>query len=133
MGFFREFREDDHDIEQLRGSRVRLVAVNAEFVTFVKDQLADLGPLENGHFFGGHAFKYEGKQFAMILFNTLFFKVDDRNRPDYTDLGMDPFTYKTKKGLVTSNKYFEVPEDVLEDPSELCEWAHRAMDAALKS
>ena len=109
------------------------MAGNSEFIEFVKDQMSDLGPLENGHFFGGHAFKYEGKQFAMILFDTLFFKVDDRNRPDYEDLDMEPFTYATKKGQVTSRNYFTVPEDVLEDPTELCEWAHRAMDAALKS
>ncbi len=48
---------------------------------------------------------------------------------DYTARGMEPFTYESR-GKVLTMSYHEVPPEVLEQPTELVEWARRAIKIA---
>ena len=73
------------------------MSASSEFVEYVRDQFSPLGHLEDGHFFGGFAFKSGSKQFAMIMGNTLYFCVNDESRVKYERLGMEPFSYAAKK------------------------------------
>lgn len=82
--------------------------------------------------FGGHGL-YSGDCFFGILFaGQLYFKVDENSRVAYLERGMRPFTYTKAKKLMTMS-YYEVPTDVLEDRTELADWANRALGVAVCS
>lgn len=108
------------------------MSAGAEFVAYVQDLLTPLGPLGSGSFFGGHAFKYQGQQFAMVMGNTVYFRVSASSRLGYERQGMAPFSYLTKRGRVQVKKYYAVPLDVLESQDTLLQWARLAIaDASL--
>jgi DNA transformation protein len=106
------------------------VSASAEFVSYVRDLLAPLGHLSDGKFFGGHAIKHKGDQFAMVMGNTLYFRVSAGTRPEYEKRGFRPFAYSTKKGVVQVKKYYAVPEELLENQEHLLTWAKQAINAA---
>lgn len=109
------------------------MSASPEFVAHVTERLAPLGPLTHGQFFGGHAFKHRGIQFAMVMGNTLYFCVNEATRPSYVAAGAQPFAYTTKNGRVEVRKYFSVPEKVLEGFDQLLAWAREAIASAGKS
>ncbi len=109
------------------------MAANSEFITYLNDLLAPIGPLTDGTFFGGHAFKSDGIQFAMVMGNTLYLRVDDTTRPEFEERGAEPFSYATKKKRVFVRTYFSVPEGLLEDQDELTVWARESIDVSKKA
>jgi len=106
------------------------MSASPEFIEYIRELFSPLGNLKEGKFFGGFAFKSGSTQFAMIMDNTLYFCVDDKTRPKYEALGMEPFSYSTKKGRVNVKKYYSVPEDLFEDNEKLVEWASDAIESA---
>lgn len=109
------------------------MSATGEFIEHVRELLSPLGNLADGRFFGGHAFKVGGVQFAMIMRNTLYFCVDDATRTRYTARGMQPFSYATRKSRVEVRRYFAVPEDLLEDADELVRWGREALEVARRT
>ena len=61
----------------------------------------------------------------------LYLRVDETNRPDYEAVGSLPFRPYKNKATVMS--YYEVPEEVVEDPDELRIWARKARAAAARA
>jgi DNA transformation protein len=106
------------------------MSASPEFIEYVRELFIPLGNLSEGKFFGGFAFKSGAKQFAMIMGNTLYFCVNDDTRPSYEAVGMEPFSYSTKKGLVQVRKYYSAPEELFEDHDKLIKWANEAIDSA---
>ncbi|HAT33396.1 MAG TPA: TfoX domain containing protein [Janthinobacterium sp.] len=106
------------------------MSASSEFVSFVRELFAPLGQLSDGKFFGGHSIKYRGSQFAMVMGNTLYLRVNDVTRPEYEREGAKPFFYTTKKGVVQVRKYYAAPEALLDDQEQLLVWARRAINAA---
>ncbi len=106
------------------------MSASPEFIAFVRDLFIPLGKLSEGKLFGGYGFKSGSKQFAMIMGNTLYFCVNDETREKYRALGMEPFSYSTKKGIVKVNKYFAAPDDLFDDQEKFVEWAKEAIHAA---
>ena len=104
---------------------------NTEFLTFVLDQLKDLGPVTARNMFGGTGLYLGGTIFALIAYDTLYLKVDDVNRPDFEKAGMPPFQPFEDKPYVMS--YYEVPVDVLEDSVQLIQWAGGSVEASLRA
>lgn len=104
----------------------------SEFAQFVHGQLADLGEVNHGRFFGGVGFKLGDIQFAMCMSDTLYFVVDDTTRAKYVESGSMPFQYGTAKGTRLVHRYYEVPADVLEDRESLTAWARTAVSVAMK-
>ena len=109
------------------------MAVTADFLEFVKDQLAPILEVTSGRFFGGAGLSADGVQFAMIMGNALYFVVSDATRAKYEAMGSACFSYTTKKGRVDVKKYFEVPAEFLEDPDRLLQLAHESIDAARRA
>lgn len=106
------------------------MTVSPEFLEFLNDQLSPFGPVSARRMFGGAGLFRDDLMFALIAEDTLYFKIDERNRPDYEAAGMAPFTYEGK-GRKMQMSYYEVPPDVLEDQTEISEWAGKAFEAAL--
>jgi DNA transformation protein and related proteins len=61
------------------------------FLAYVLDQLQDIDEVVSRPMFGGTGL-YAGTVFFGIVYrDVLYFKVDDRTRPDYERAGMKPF------------------------------------------
>jgi DNA transformation protein len=106
--------------------------VSASFVEYVREQLADLGAVTSRRMFGGVGLYRAGQFFGLIDDDTLYFKVDDRNRPAYLARGMAPFRpYRDRPEV--SMSYFQVPVEVIEEAELLTQWACAAVRAAVES
>jgi DNA transformation protein len=111
--------------------RLRSLKVTDAFRTFVLDQLDGLDEVVPRAMFGGVGLYCRGVFFGILASDVLYLKVDDTNRRDYERAGMTAFTpFPDRPG---SMSYFSVPLDVLENASELTEWARKSVDVARRA
>lgn len=103
------------------------MAVLDGFNAFVIEQLEHGVPIEHKSMFGGVGLYSNGLFFALIAHATLYFKVDDSNRPDFEAAGSSAFR---PYGDERTMGYWAVPADVLEDPDRLERWTHKALAVA---
>jgi len=105
------------------------MSVSASFRTFIVDQLGRAVPrIRARSMFGGVGIYSGDLFFGLIDDDTLYFKVDDSNRSDYTARKMEPFRPYGEDGETMG--YYEVPADLLEDPETLRPWAEKAIAVA---
>ncbi|MGB0389683.1 MAG: TfoX/Sxy family protein, partial [Ardenticatenaceae bacterium] len=97
------------------------MAVSPSYREYILEQLIPLLPIRARNMFGGVGIYSEDLFFAIISDDTLYFKVDDSNRPDYEAQAMPQFLHM---------QYYQVPPDVLEDPLELHYWAQKSLAVA---
>ena len=101
------------------------MAVSRDYLAFVLEQLREAGAVSSRRMFGGVGLYLGEVFFALISEDTLYLRVDEASRGEYTARGMRAFRpYRDRPQL--SMRYYEVPADVLEDASRLAEWARRA-------
>lgn len=102
------------------------MSVSESYRTFVLDQLGRvIERVRIKSMFGG-AGVYAGEFFfALIDDDVLYLKVDDTNRPDFVARGMGPFSPFGEGGEVM--QYYQLPEELLEDPDELKPWVEKAI------
>jgi len=106
------------------------MAVSREYLDYVHDQLSGLGGVSSRRMFGGAGLYCDEFFFALIDNDTLYLRVNDANRADFTTRGMGQFRpYADRPEL--SMSYYETPADVLEDPAQLVSWARRSVAAAM--
>jgi DNA transformation protein len=103
-----------------------------EFVSYVVDMLQSIGPVYSKRMFGGYGIFLEGLMFALIADNELYLKVDKESERDFTDRGLEPFTYN-KKGKLMKMSYYQAPEEALEDSEIMNEWGNNGYSAALRA
>jgi DNA transformation protein len=103
------------------------VSVSRDYLDYVVDQLAPFVRVVTRRMFGGVGLYSQELFFGLIDDDTLYMKVDDTNRADYTTRGCEPFRPFAD---VASMSYFRVPADVLEDPDELAQWARKSLHVA---
>ena len=104
------------------------MAVSNSYRAYVLEQLGGVTPVRARRMFGGVGIYAGADFFALIDNDTLFFKVDDSNRPDFEKEGMGPFLpFGDPKRPMG---YFEVPITVLEDPELLAVWTRKAVTVA---
>ncbi len=102
----------------------------SELILYLRDELAAISHVETRRFFGGWEFRANGKQFAIVMKDTLFFRVDDALRDQLAKTGSRPFFYTKGGKRVNVEKYYSAPEDLIDDTDELCRWASKALKAA---
>jgi DNA transformation protein len=108
------------------------MAVSSSFRILVVDQLNRAVPrIRARPMFGGVGL-YSGELFfALIADDTVYFKVDASTRPEFEARGMEPFRpFGDESGTM---QYYQLPEDVLEDPETLRAWAEKALAVARQS
>src|SRR5882757_3790229 len=105
------------------------MAVNADFLRYVLDQLAGLGRVTPRRMFGGVGLYHEERFFGLIAGDTLYLKVNDSNRGDYEARGMRRFRPFPDKPY-WSMTYYELPADALEDADECAAWARKSVAVA---
>jgi DNA transformation protein len=106
------------------------MSFSEEYLDYILDQLKPIGTVTARKMFGGVGLYLNNVFFALIDEDTLYFKVDDSNRPDYEATGMGPFKPFGEKSYTM--QYYEVPVDVLEDKEKLGVWANKALTVAIK-
>lgn len=89
------------------------------------DQLKPLGGVTARSMFGGAGLYRGGLIFGILADDTLYFKVDDSNLPDYKAADMGPFC-----PYGTAMPYYQVPIEVLEDSETLRVWAEKSLAVA---
>ena len=106
------------------------MTVSSDFLAYVLEQLAGLAGVSSRRMFGGVGLYCEELFFGLIDNDTLYLRVNDDNRADYTVRGMGPFRpYADRPEL--SMSYYEAPADVLEDAAQLVSWARRSVAVAM--
>lgn len=108
------------------------MTVSADYLQYVLDQLAALDNVSSRRMFGGVGLYCDELFFGLISDDTLYLRVDDSNRGDFTTRGAGPFRpYADRPEL--SMSYFEAPADVLDDARQLAEWARRSIAVAQRA
>ncbi|HXP30984.1 MAG TPA: TfoX/Sxy family protein [Stellaceae bacterium] len=106
-------------------------ATPSNFIAYVTEQLQRWAPISAQRLFGGHGVYRGAVVFAIISRDTLYFRTDDINRPDFEAAGAAPFRVGGPSRRIVLS-YHEVPADVLDDDELLSGWAERAFAAALR-
>lgn len=81
-------------------------------------------------FFAGAALVTDGRQFGFVMKGSLYLHVDSVTRAAFQAMGAAPFRYPGRGRIVTVERYYEAPAEVVEDTEKLREWAARARHAA---
>jgi len=109
------------------------MASSADFLEFLKDQLRGVGHITTRRMFSGAGLYCDGVIFALILRDTLYFKVDDGNRRAYEAEGLGPFTYQAGGRTVRVGAYWQIPERLFDEPDEMLDWARAALVAGQRA
>ena len=107
------------------------MAVSVSFRTYLLEQMGQIRPVDSRRMFGGLCFFAEGRAFALAAEDTLYFKVDGSNRPDFEAAEMGPFLPFGDSGKPMG--YYELPAEVLEDPDLLASWMAKAIAVAARA
>jgi len=106
------------------------MAISSEFRTLVEEMVeAAIGAATVKRMFSGLGLFRDGLMFALVIDDTLYLKTGPDNAARFAEAGLEPFSYDSKiRRVVTS--YARAPDDALEDPAILRDWAEGAMQAA---
>ena len=107
------------------------MAVSSDYLQYVLEQLAGLGELRSQRMFGAAGLYCAEVFFAIVSDDTLYLRVDDSNREEFTARGMAPFRPYAERPEV-SMTYYEVPAEVLENGAALVSWAQRSLAGAAR-
>ena len=94
---------------------------------------APLGAVRPKSMFGGWGFYLDELFFALIADEILFLKVDGDTEPAFRDAGSFPFTFTYKDGRSVTMAYWSAPEEAMESPPMMRDWARLALGAALRA
>ena len=108
------------------------MAGKSEFVEYLLELLEPFGGVKVKAMFGGFGIFRRDLMFGLVADDTLYLKADEKSRPEFESRGLSPFVYKTK-GKEYSMSYSQAPEEALEDPEEMAQWAKKAYDAAKRA
>ncbi|HKJ44354.1 MAG TPA: TfoX/Sxy family protein [Balneolales bacterium] len=103
------------------------MSVSTGYKIFVLEQLGQVTNIRSRNMFGAVGLYADEFFIGIIDDDRLYFKVDDTNRPDFVEKGMDIFhPYEDERTMA----FYEVPIEVIEDVDELDLWCAKAIDVA---
>jgi DNA transformation protein len=101
-------------------------------VAHILDMLGDWGGVSARRMFSGYGLFRQGAMFGLISGDTLYLRVDGRNRPDFVAAGSRVFRYRRAPAReIEIRGYMECPPDILEDAEAMLRWANASASAAL--
>lgn len=107
------------------------MSVTPSYLAHVVEQLGRVLPAVRARRMFGEAGLYAGDAFfALVADDVFYLRVDDATRGEFEARGMPPF--RPVEGGAAM-RYFQVPEDVVEDPALLREWSERAIAVARRA
>ena len=114
------------------GQSMAQSASKDEFVEHILDLLRDMGAVSARRMFGGHGIYRGNIMFGLVASQVLYLKADAGNRALFEAESLEPFTYEGKSKPIQMS-YCRAPEQALESPAVMLEWAEHAYAAALRS
>lgn len=93
----------------------------------VYDLLEDTPGITSRPMFGGWSVYKNGVVFGIIADGELYFKADEQDHAKFEKLGSHPFRYSRKDSKSITMSYWLVPEEIMEDRTELPRWVDRAV------
>ncbi len=106
------------------------MAVNEDYLNYIKDQLIEFGDIEVKKMFGGAGLYRDGVIFGIIGGGVFRLKADDTNQKDFEAKGMGPLRSEKMKNIMP---YWEVPADILDNRTELAKWAAKSFKVAQRT
>lgn len=100
------------------------------FIEFVCDQLEPIDGIVHRSMFGGYGLYCGSVFFGIAYRGRLYLKTDDATRPKFEEWGSEPFQPNSKQRL---RSYYEVPEEMIDQPEELVPLAEEAIEVVLKA
>jgi len=108
------------------------MAGKSEFVEYLLELLEPFGGVKVKAMFGGFGIFRRDLMFGLVADDTFYLKVDEKSRSEFQSKGLSPFVYKMK-GKDCTMPYYQAPEEAMEDPEEMAQWAKKAYDAAKRA
>ncbi len=104
----------------------------SDFIDYLLETLQPMGAVSARKMFGGYGIFLDKRMFGLVADNELYLKSDDQNKARYEQAGLERFQYD-KNGKTVSMSYYQAPDDALENPERLLDWADHAYGAALRA
>jgi len=104
----------------------------SEYVEYLLEMLQPLGEIRAKSMFGGWGLYADELFFALIAEETLYFKVDDINCPEFEERGLKPFRFEMRDKVATM-RYYQPPAEALDNRELLCMWARKGVEAAARA
>lgn len=112
------------------------MAADLSFANYCCELLGSVGPCTARRMFGGFGISTEGLTIALLVDlghgDTLWLKADAQARPLFEAAGCAAFVYEAKGRPVRVN-YYSAPEDAMESPQLMAQWARLSLQCALKA
>ncbi|HEY6981480.1 TfoX/Sxy family protein [Reyranella sp.] len=100
------------------------------FAEFLREQLAPLGHITIRRMFGKAGVFCDGLMLGMLADDTLYFRVDDRNRAAFAEAASFPPLNYQSRGRSIDLSFWRAPDRLFDEPEELVRWARVALEAA---
>lgn len=97
---------------------------------YYADLFEPLGTIDARRLFGGWQLLADGRGFAFVIGETLYFRTDPALRAALEAQGGHPFAYSRKDGREITTKLTSAPEADVDDADALRAWAVRALAVA---
>lgn len=104
--------------------------MSGSFAELLGDLFAPVGGVSLRRMFGGLGAFRDGRMFALVADDVLYFKVDGETEPRFRAEGSGPFVYTAMKGREVTMSYWRTPERLYDDPDEFREWTEAAIAVA---
>ncbi|MDF2182961.1 TfoX/Sxy family protein [Neptuniibacter sp. CAU 1671] len=108
------------------------MANSQDYIDFLLDQLSGFRTVRTKRMFGGHGIFAGDLMFALVVNDQLYLKADANLAAVFIDEGCQQFTYQ-KQGKTAHINYYTAPEETLDDPEMMAQWAERAYQVALRA
>ncbi|MBI2109194.1 MAG: TfoX/Sxy family protein [Parcubacteria group bacterium] len=106
---------------------------NSEYHDYiVHDVLGGIPGITSRKMFSGFGIYKDGIVFAIIADGDLYFRTDDKNRPDFEKYGSEPFSYPRAGKTATLKNYWRLPEEIMEDKEKIFDWVEEAVRASVE-
>ena len=104
----------------------------SDFVEFLDEVFADLGPITTRRMFGAHGIYHQGLMFGLYAKGRLYLKTDVHNVDQFVAQSSQAFTFE-QRGKPVKLSYWTAPDFVLDDREQAAQWAHSALEAAMRA
>jgi DNA transformation protein len=91
-------------------------------------RLSQVAEVSYRRIFNGVGIYYRGVQFAIVINDHLYLRADEHSRPLYQQKGMAAF--QPRAAISVESCFFQLPNEVLNQPAELKHWLRIAVEAA---
>ncbi|AHG65129.1 TfoX/Sxy family protein [Advenella mimigardefordensis] len=114
------------------------MSVSRDFLEYVLDLLAPLGPVTTRRMFGSVGLYLDGRMFAIVSGEERFYvKRDDQTQEQFELAGCLPLTYARKEPDGTTKtielSFYAPPESILDDRQQILKWAQLGVEAAARA